>query len=244
MLLAGLTTLIVQPVFGQATLPDFTLERLNMDKVLVHWKNPDTSLRQLSIQQSADSLNGFKTILTVLKPQLEQNGSVISRPQASKMFYRIYLLYPLGRYVFTPSKFPTETSATAKKNLTALQNEIQIDSSTRNNPTGSELDPAEKKNKKKPEPAPEPVKWVPSPYLYTQTDGFPFIKLPAEWELDQIQIRFFQENGDPLFVLNDPPIRIFRIDKTNFHRAGWYKFEIWFKGKLTDSNRFYLPLEF
>lgn len=276
-LLAGGMILIVNPVAAQETLPNFSLEKLNTDKVRIHWKNPDTTLRQLSIQQSADSLTGFKTIITVLSPQLEQNGSVIGRPKASKMFYRIYLLYPRGKYIFTASKLPGEKSPAVQntpspplstktkaelskskaepdtvKNVsvktTPPANRVKKDSSDNKVPVLKEKFPAEKKENKKqepvPEPVPEPVKRAPSPYLSTLPDGYPFIKLPAEWVLTQVQIRFFEENGEKLFVLTDPPIRTFRIDKTNFTRAGWYNFEIWHKGVKIETNRFYLPLEF
>jgi len=62
--------------------------------------------------------------------------------------------------------------------------------------------------------------------------------------LANTQIRFFTEEGHALFELINPAIRAFRIDKSNFYRAGWYRFEIWQKGKLIESNLFYLPLEF
>ncbi len=252
--LMGMALLINQSVQAQDTLPSFSAYRLAADRVQIEWKNPDTSLRQLSIQQSVDSLYGFKTILTVLNPRLPQNGTVLRVPTTGKIFYRIYLLYPRGKYLFTASKSPVAPPPppptpppASRKNKDSIGTRTD---STRKDTVSqqplSTIQPGQEttEKKKKTEPAPEPIRYVPSAYLFTQPDGYPFIKFPAEWDLTQVQIRFFQENGELLFALNQPPFRIFRIDKTNFHRAGWYPFEIWHKGVRIESNRFYLPLEF
>lgn len=263
---------------SQDTLPKFTLTQLGDDKVLIEWKNPDTSLRQISVQQSTDSLIGFKTLLNILDPRLAQNGSVIRRPMAQKMYYRLYLLYPRGRYLFTPAKRPTPQTPIAtkesppKKNtespiltytkpapitvpgnqqiklITTPIKQERSDSVSRNRP--SMVQKARSELIKDPE-AIKPVAtnvelttFVPSNRIYTQKDGYPYIELPAEWDLAQIEIRFFMESGQPLFELIHPSIRIFRIDKTNFSRSGWYRFEIWWKGKKMETNKLFIPLEF
>jgi hypothetical protein len=263
---------------AQDTLPRFSVNKLNEDKVLIQWRNSDTSLRQLSIQQSTDSLKGFQTILTMPDPRLEANGTVINRPAAGKMFYRIYLMYPLGRYRLTTSKLPsplpppkpvqilpstpelpnTPTTKLDRAKPTELPYQELIPK--RNPDPGSDSlltrnavpkQPVAKRepNKetgeiKKPVTKTEPEKFVPSTRVYTHKDGYPFIQLPTEWDLSQVIIRFFLENGESLFEINRPPLHSFRIDKTNFHRAGWYKFEIWLKGIKIESNRLYLPMEF
>ena len=85
---------------------------------------------------------------------------------------------------------------------------------------------------------------MPSLTVFTHRDGYVFIQLPVTVNLTNTQIRFFTEEGQALFELTNPALRSFRIDKSNFYRAGWYRFEIWQKGKMTESNRFFLPLEF
>ncbi len=230
--LMGMAHLIEHSVQAQDTLPSFSAYRLSADRIQIEWKNPDTSLRQLSIQQSVDSLVGFKTILTAMNPRLPQNGTVLRVNAKGKIYYRLYLLYPRGKYLFSASKSPAAHPPPASK--------MEKDSARTRLESGQETT----EKKKKTEPTPEPNRYVPSTYLNTQPDGYPFIKFPAAWDLTQVQIRFFQENGELLFALNQPPFRVFRIDKTNFHRAGWYAFEIWHKGERIESNRFYLPLEF
>lgn len=267
--LLGKALLINPAMQAQDTLPNFSLSRLDSNRVLFQWINPDTSLRQLSIQQSADSLTGFKTVLTVLNPSLPINGSLINRPLAGKMFYRVYLLYPKGRYIFTPAKYPrtyappkipepakpvvnprpnptTINPLPSHKNdsVRVLPTYTRKDSSATPKKDSIQIKPPPVEKKKKEPPPPDPYKYVPSPYLLIDADGYPFLKLPAEWDLSQVQIRFLLESGEPLFTLNDPPFRAFRIDKANFYKSGWYKFEIWYKGNKAEFNRLYLAPEF
>lgn len=238
----------------QDTLPSFSLYKLGPDKVLIQWSNPDAALRQISIQQSADSLFRFKTIITIPDPRLPVNGTVINRPGAGTMYYRIYLLYPKGKYQFSSSRLPAlppPTPNPSPKPNSNKPNPISDnipDTVSRIRPLIGELPdlvPGQKIDLKKvSRKKSEPDRVLPSKHVYAHRDGYAFIEIPAEWDLTQIEIRFFSENGQPLFDLKSPAIRTFRVDKSNFYRAGWQEFEIWLKGKLMERNRFYLPLEF
>lgn len=274
------TCLVGQPeLAAQATLPNFTVTRLSDDQVLLQWKNPDTALRQLSIQQSADSLTGFRTLLTMPDASTPENGTVINRPAAGKMFYRLYLMYPRGRFVFTtirrPAVIPPATRVQTTLNPTTagtivpatlqrpvpyepgrsavgtvppIDHLIKPDSVARTRPQlGAlpKLTPGKGIEVKKPTDSPdEPNSYVPSLNVYTHRDGYVFIQLPESLKLAEVQLRFFTETRQFLFELNHPTLRAFRIDKTNFYQSGWFQFEIWQKGKLIESNRFFIPLEF
>lgn len=256
---------------SQDSLPKFTLYKLGPDKVLIQWKNTDTTLRQISIQQSADSLYRFKTVLTMPDPRLPENGTVITRPGADTMFYRIYLLYPKGRYLFSPSKLPqpeppapkpspkptpvrppvppvTKSDSTKNRSVPVAVLPVRSDTVSLVKPqidAVPDLTPGQKFEVKKVHPkTQEPDRFIPSKHVFAHRDGYAFIELPNEWDLSQVEIRFFSENGQSLFDLKSPALRTFRVDKTNFYRAGWQEFEIWLKGKLVERNRFYLPLEF
>jgi len=263
---------------SQEILPRFSVNRLSDNKVLIQWKNPDTSLRQLSIQQSPDSINGFRTVLTIPDPRLEQNGSVIDRPQAAKMYYRVYLMYPRGRYQFsksqlpaslpppTPPAQPIQNPTPPVPGKTTIDQRFSADSvklkkiPEPNTPPKTppptpvikpqieslpDLKPGQKVEIKKANEVPtEPDTYTPSLHVYTHRDGYPFIQLPGTWDLSKTRIRFLQEDGKILFEITSPPLFSFRIDKTNFHRSGWYAFELWHKGKLVEKNKLYLPLEF
>lgn len=271
--------LVHQDVDAQPVLPNFSVTRLSEDKVLIQWKNPDTSLRQLSIQQSKDSLRGFQTLLTMPDPTPPENGTIINRPGAGKLFYRLYLMYPKGKFVFSivrspipvppPSLKPVELielpnkepiASTVQKpapykpgssaigTVPPIEHLVKPDSVARTRPELSplpKLTPGTGIEVKKETALPtEPDQYIPSLTVYTHRDGYVFIQLPPECNLSSTQIRFFNDNRQALFELTHPPLRSFRIDKTNFYRSGWYWFEIWQKGKMTEANRFYLPLEY
>ena len=107
-----LSVLILVSVFvlpyakAQDTLPGFTASLRSGGKVLISWRNGYPSVNQISIQRSADSLRNFTTLLTVPDPQIPENGFVDSKPGSSKMYYRIFILFPNSKYMFTKSRRP------------------------------------------------------------------------------------------------------------------------------------------
>src|SRR6478752_3773184 len=107
-----LFTLILVSIFilpyakAQDTLPGFTASLKSSGKVLISWRNGYPSVNQISIQRSTDSLRNFTTLLTVPDPQIPENGFVDSKPGSSKMYYRIFILFPNSKYMFTKSRRP------------------------------------------------------------------------------------------------------------------------------------------
>ena len=91
---------------AQDTLPGFTASLKSGGKVLISWRNGYPSVNQISIQRSTDSLRNFTTLLTVPDPQIPENGFVDSKPGSSKMYYRIFILFPNSKYMFTKSRRP------------------------------------------------------------------------------------------------------------------------------------------
>jgi hypothetical protein len=91
---------------AQDTLPGFTASLKSGGKVLISWRNGYPSVNQISIQRSADSLRNFTTLLTVPDPQIPENGFVDSKPGSTKMYYRIFILFPNSKYMFTKSRRP------------------------------------------------------------------------------------------------------------------------------------------
>lgn len=89
---------------AQDTLPGFTASLKSSGKVLISWRNGYPSVNQISIQRSTDSLRNFTTLLTVPDPQIPENGFVDSKPGNSKMYYRIFILFPNSKYMFTRSR--------------------------------------------------------------------------------------------------------------------------------------------
>jgi hypothetical protein len=91
---------------AQDTLPGFTASLKSNGKVLISWRNGYPSVNQISIQRSNDSLRNFTTLLTVPDPQIPENGFVDSKPGITKMYYRIFILFPNSKYMFTKSRRP------------------------------------------------------------------------------------------------------------------------------------------
>ena len=71
--------------------------------------------------------------------------------------------------------------------------------------------------------------YVPSKYVYTFKDGYIRIILPEEMKKNTIS-NFFHKENELLFELKDIKEKNFKIDKSNFYHAGWFKFELYENG--------------
>jgi hypothetical protein len=89
---------------AQDTLPGFTASLKSNGKVLISWRNGYPAINQISIQRSTDSLRNFTTLVTVPDPRIPENGFVDGKPGSSKMYYRIFILFPNSKYMFTKSR--------------------------------------------------------------------------------------------------------------------------------------------
>ncbi len=89
---------------AQDTLPGFTASLKPGGKVLISWRNSYPAINQISIQRSSDSLRNFTTLVTVPDPHIPENGFVDSKANGAKMYYRIFILFPNSKYMFTKSR--------------------------------------------------------------------------------------------------------------------------------------------
>src|SRR5450432_3876484 len=92
---------------AQDTLPRFSVKGAGNNRIIIGWVNNFSTIRQISIQRSFDSLTNYKTILTVLDPSIPQNGYVDTKATNEHMFYRLYILQDRGVYFFTAAKKPS-----------------------------------------------------------------------------------------------------------------------------------------
>jgi hypothetical protein len=93
---------------AQDTLPGFSAVLKSNGKVLISWRNSYPAINQISIQRSNDSLRNFTTLITVPDPRIPENGFVDNKGNGSKLFYRVFILFPNSKYVFTRSKRAVE----------------------------------------------------------------------------------------------------------------------------------------
>lgn len=234
---------------AQDTLPNFSLNNIGNNRIIVSWTNTLPNVVQIGIQRSFDSLSGYKTILTVLDPTLPQNGFADVTAANDNMFYRLYIQQDQGIYQFSKSKRPVKEIpikiVATEKNET---NPYMGDSAKPANPfivklggfpgkdTVAVPNPVTIKNR--------PPGYLASVYVFTYRDGNVQINLPDDEKPKKYIIKFFDEEGNLLFELKDIKEKKFKIDKSNFFHAGWFKFELSEDGKLIEKNKFYLEKDF
>lgn len=232
-LLSFIVLITVKCLVAQDTLPNFSLKSVGNNRVVISWINRFESTNQISIQRSFDSLKNFKTILTIADPALPENGYLDTKAPHDHMFYRLYISLGRGYYVFSNSKIPVLDTVVTKRGIMIkpdnpnLLQPIAADSSS--GPAISYIKP-------------KVESWMPSKYVYTYKDGYIGISLPEDDK--KYSIKFFTLEDEPLFELKDIKEKNFKIDKSNFYHAGWFKFELYEDGVLKEKNTFYLPKEF
>lgn len=81
-----------------------------------------------------------------------------------------------------------------------------------------------------------------SPYVYTGKLGNIHITLPDAAKR-HYTVKFFDENNKLLFQLSEIRDPSLLLDKTNFHHAGWFHFELYDGDQLKEKNKFFIPKE-
>jgi hypothetical protein len=338
--------LIICSVAGSAqdTLPGFSAEIKAKNRVLISWTNPyGAKIKQLSIQRSKDSLRMFKSVVTLPDPTVLQNGYMDQNLPDTNFFYRIYIMFDGGEYLFSPAKRPRTVPPAPKPARNQPNNRNSADKKpatnnpvTGNNPAADQpvpspdtaqiiapkdsattgaatrstdlsnsakpnpKEPAKTNTKEavkapttRPEPAPEKLLFVKkgdelvatlnekslkrfrdsiltktkdtlsmisrdtlllrpfqprevftvSKHVFMDKTGLLHIEFP--WYAHRnYQVRFFDTDRSPLFVIKDIKDPVLLLDKANFMRAGWYFFEVYEDGKLLEKNKIFVPRDF
>jgi hypothetical protein len=190
---------------------------------VIGWVNAYPVVKQISIQRSFDSLNFFKTILSVADPMAVQNGYVDAKAPNDHMYYRLFIMLDNGQFLFSGTKRPLLDTANAQ--------------------TVALPDAGVKKGKDSVVVVKKMPDYVPSVYVYTNKDGYIFVNLP-DAEQKKYRIRFYEETGNLLFELKNIREQALTLDKANFLHAGWFRFELFNEEKLVEQNKFYLPRDF
>ena len=209
----------------QDTLPHFSVKNAGGNRVIIGWINTIADMKQISIQRSHDSLRNYKTILSVADPKAIQNGFVDAQAPNDHMYYRIFYVVGDGMFFFTEAKRPvidtTRAGIEGQNNLTLINgNGVVKESAVVKKPS-----------------------YIPSFYVYTKNDGNVFLNLPNA-DKDEYRIKFFEESGALLFEIKDIKETGVVLDKANFHRSGWYHFELFKDDKVIEKHRFFIPKSF
>lgn len=261
---------------AQDTLPRFTVRNVN-GKVILSWVNQFPVIRQLSIQRSADSLKGFRTILTLPDPSSVTNGFLDNNAPDTASFYKLYILLDSGKYVFSKAqkphkaqpqavvkkeenKVPDISAGTPAYNTGNAVSAAGIAAGTANAVTSQDAqpDPVLPSKQYQPETAQvinkkrsdglradtvvmvRPETFTPSGFVYTNPSGNITVVVPVD-KRGQYTIKFFDDNGDEIFQVANIKEHIFSIDKSNFMRSGWYKFELYDNNVLREKNKVLVP---
>ena len=203
---------ISQMSFAQDTLPQINVTKLGR-KVLVSWVNPYPNTVNINIQRSADSLKGFSTIGSVINVDARTNGFVDTKEfLPSNQYYRLFISFNGGSYIFTKSSRPTEDTSGLV---------ITIETPKVEEPVGKSW-------------------FVPSKHIYTGKDNNVIISL-NDAEKKKYSIRFFESDGTFLFALNKISKPFLILDKVNFVHFGLFNFELLENKIIIEKHKFYIP---
>ena len=216
---------------AQDTLPKFSVKNVGGNRIIVSWANNFEIVKQISIQRSFDSVLNYKTILTVPDPDIPQNGYMDTKAPTDRMFYRLYILLDKGVFLFSEAKRPVmDTSSAKKMDISGRLDKFIIKDSVNTPDRGI--------NSKT-----RPDVFIPSIHVYTYKDGYLRVNLPDD-ENKKYNLKFFEDDGTFLFELKDIKERTFKIDKSSFYHAGWFRFELYESGKLIEKHKFFLQKDF
>lgn len=250
--------------FAQEVLPAFTVKNTK-GKISISWQNKyNEKVKNISIQRSYDSLKNFSTLLSVTNPSEKVNGFWDSKPPYSKMFYKLFIVFDSGTYIFTVSQKPEiDPNFNLAESLKKLRDEIAKQneliesekkaattskanrSTIENNPTNiSKTNNESTSNAPKTvEPPPIPKKEVisyPSKRVFVDKENNVNIILP-DYKSNKYVIKFFDDNNKHLFDVKNITEGFLILEKVNFRHAGWFFFEIYEDGGLFEKNKLFIP---
>jgi hypothetical protein len=252
LLLLGIT-IPAGKIIAQEILPGITVKNYN-GKIIVSWKNEyPLEVKTINIQRSFDSGRNFTTIGSVINPQSMENGFVDEKPPYNKMYYRVFISFDAGAYIFSESvrpvkelPFPSPIIATDGSKIPANNTNpfsgVEVTVDKPGVPHDNRSNPNDPKISGRPNNHPENREMItyPSRRIYTGKDNNVVIHLP-NIEVRKYLVKFFDDDNKPLFELSKIKDDYLIIEKVNFLRSGWFYFEVYENGKLIEKNKFYIP---
>lgn len=206
-------------------LPFIQVKNLN-NKIVVSWiNNYNKPITALNIQRSYDSLQNFTTIGSVLSPQSRENGFADVNFPYNKMYYRVFVSFEGGSYIITAPAKPVKeiygTDATSGEGYTFPP---------LGNDSGIVFPPT------------KPGITYPSSTIFTAKDNNIVIHL-EDATTKKYTVKFYDETEKFLFELTKLKEEYLIIEKVNFVRTGWYRFELFENGVMIENNKFQILKE-
>ena len=256
---------------AQDSLPDFSVINKGNNRIVISWNNNYKITRQISIQRSPDSMNNFKSIVSVPDPMNRQNGYMDTKAPNDKMFYRLYILVDGSNFVFTKAKRPASDSFVAKETKeiqtpaliedsvvlkvidkiinqqipdTALTTEeLLILKNYKNSKMDRLPDSISRRIDAVIKLKARPELTIPMYRIVSSRDGNVQITL-NDFKEKKYSIKFFEDDDSFLFEIKNIPEATLILEKSNFHHSGWFKSELFENNKLVEKNRFFIPKDF
>jgi hypothetical protein len=199
--------------YAQDTLPRISVKAIS-NKVIISWHTTyGARITNINIQRSSDSLKDFTTIGSVLEPNNRENGFVDSKAPAPGMFYRVFVAFAGGSYIFSKSYRPVIDTTSSISPI------IQTQPVTEEQPG-----------------------YIASKYIFTGKDNNIIIDLP-DAATSKYAINFFDENDKPVFEISKVTEPYLIIEKVNFLHSGWFYFKLYENGVIKEKHQFYIPKE-
>ena len=203
--------------FGQDTLPHINVINYN-GRIVVSWQsNYAAAINNITIQRSFDSLKNYTTIGSVLNPQNRENGYADERPPYNKMYYRVFISFAGGNYIFSEIKRPVKDTGRAEPIVAKVIDSIITQ-----------------------QEQPKPKGWIASRRIYTGRENNIILNLP-EALTKKYSVKFFDEEENPVFTINKINETYLTIEKVNFVHSGWFYFELFENGISIEKNKVYVP---
>lgn len=218
---------------AQDTLPNFTARKIGK-KNIISWSNTyGARIANINIQRSIDSLRNFSSIGSVLDPNNSENGFVDPKAPDGKVYYRVFVAFEGGSYLFSKSKRPY-LDTVKKQDIPMIVHDTPLAMPVPPPP------PAVTQGTKDP-PPPAPKLWVASKFIFTGRDNNVQIQLPDALKT-KYRVKFYNDQDQLLFEVKIKEPQLV-IEKVNFLRSGWFYFQLYEQDILIERNKFYIPKE-
>jgi hypothetical protein len=220
----------------QKPLPEIFVKNIN-NKIVISWTNDyKLPIANLNIQSSFDSLRNYKTIGTVLSPQLKENGFVDANAIYNKMYYRVFVAFEGGTYAYSNIKRPIKVTETAAIVLPA--DTVALKLPIKKTVTEEEQGNADPK-----------LNYLLNPKLKGVLTDYPSLQIFINKETSvvlkfkdvatkNISVKFFTETDVPVFEIKKVLEDYLVVEKNYFKKYGWFYFEVYDNGKLIEKSKF------
>ena len=198
---------------AQVSLPDITVKNYS-GKIIVSWKNEyKNTVTAINIQRSYDSLKNYTTVGSVLNPLNRENGYADSKPPYNKMYYRLFISFEGGSYIFSNVERPVKEKVSDSISRIVPPDTPEVKASLNG--------------------------WVASRRIYSGKENNIIINLP-DAGVKKYSVKFFDDKDEQVFEIKKIPETYLILERVNFVHAGWFRYELYENGKLADANKFYV----